>query len=461
MSGQRPDGGSRGKDVVPTATSALRASDPARLGPFRLVSRLGAGGMGMVYLGRSTTGQLAAVKVLRHELADDEDFRRRFERELAAASKVSGPFSARVLAAGASDEPQLWIATEYVPGPSLSEAVISFGPLPRRTLAPLWLGLLGALQSIHAAGVVHRDLKPSNVLLAQDGPRVIDFGVSTFSDATSLTRTGVVIGTPAFMSPEQVQADRVGPASDVFALACTMAFAASGTNPFGGDSPAHVLFRVVYEQPELPELPEQIAAAVRGSLEKDPANRPTVAELIALVPAADADEASRLLAHGKWLPEVIERRTAEHAGSVYAWDVPHRPSPRTVTVQDSRIGTAPDTGRTGPPAARTGREPATGRPHTARPSGTPTADTTTTGSRTDIGSTDIGSTDIDPPFTGPPDGAPPGGGPPSAFPPQGDGSGPGPEDEPSLRTHTLLVSADTPPLPKLRRRPWYRRIRGG
>ncbi|GGN96114.1 hypothetical protein GCM10011579_097190 [Streptomyces albiflavescens] len=427
MSRQGSDRGSRRKDVGPGPTSALEQSDPNQLGPFRLVSRLGAGGMGMVYLGRSPTGQLAAVKVLRHEIAGDEEFRQRFEREFAAASKVSGPFSARVLQASESDDPQLWIATEYVPGPSLNEAVRSFGPLPQPTLTPLWLGLLGALQTIHAAGVVHRDLKPSNVLLAQDGPRVIDFGVSTFGDATSLTRTGMVIGTPAYMSPEQVRDNKVGPASDVFALACTMAFAASGQNPFGGESAAQILFRVAYEEPELVGLPEQIASAVRRSLAKDPSSRPSVTELIGMVPAAD--EASRLLAHGKWLPEAIERRTAEHAGTVYAWDVQRPPSPRTELLSAPTHSElpAPPADSADPPPAEPGPGSTVVRDQGVHPRTAPSDATTSIGS-------------------------PPDGGPPPTLHPQG---GSDPEDEPSLRTHTLLVPADTPPLPRLRRRSWH------
>ncbi|MET7933801.1 serine/threonine-protein kinase [Streptomyces sp. NPDC005322] len=422
---------------------ALEHSDPARIGPFQLLGRLGAGGMGRVYLGRSRTGQLAAIKVLHDSLADDQDFRRRFERELAAASSVSGRFSAAVLASGRADEPRLWMATEYVPGPSLHQAVGIFGPLPPPTLLALWLGLLGALQSIHAVGIVHRDLKPSNVLLARDGPRVIDFGVSTVLDTTPLTRTGMVIGTPAYISPEQIRGGPVGPESDVFALGCTLAFAASGDSPFGGASSVQMLFRVVHEEPDLTGLPQQIASLVRPCLAKEPQERPSLTDLIGMVPAAETDSASQSLAHGMWLPEAIERQTSEKADQVFAWDAQRRPPGLTELPAPRAVG-SPDRTWEGP----------TGQSHTTSQGG---PDQTLVPGRTGHVHEPLPT-----PPTLPPGGTvgPPNGGPPSAH----DGSygtdGPGDAgDEVSLRTHTVLVPADSPPLPRALHRPWHRWFR--
>jgi serine/threonine protein kinase len=207
---------------------ALDAADPRQVGRYRILARLGAGGMGRVYLGRSTSGRTVAVKVVRDELAGDPEFQRRFAREVEAARRVTGFFTAAVVDADPTGSPA-WLATAYVPGLPLDEAVHSHGPWPRRSLLVLGAGLVEALEAIHGVGLIHRDLKPSNVLLAGDGPRVIDFGISIVTEASALTQTGMVVGTPGFMSPEQVTGQPVGPAGDVFSLGAVLAFAATGT----------------------------------------------------------------------------------------------------------------------------------------------------------------------------------------------------------------------------------------
>jgi len=210
----------------------LQAGDPSQIGPYLLLGRLGAGGMGQVFKGKSPGGRQVAVKVIRPELAGEPGFLTRFAREVAAARMVSGLFTAPVVDADPT-APLPWLVTGYVNGPSLSEAVNEHGPLPVASVLALAAGLAEGLAAVHAAGVVHRDLKPSNVLLAADGPRVIDFGISRAVDATDLTRTGMVIGSPAFMSPEQVEDSEVGPASDVFSLGSVLVFAATGEGRSG------------------------------------------------------------------------------------------------------------------------------------------------------------------------------------------------------------------------------------
>ena len=206
---------------------ALAADDPRVIGEYRLRAQLGAGGMGRVYLGLSPAGRAVAIKVVHPELASDADFLRRFGQEVAAARAVSGIYTAPVVASGLNERPP-WLATAFVPGPSLEQVVTEHGPLPEQALWPLLGGLVEALQAIHACGVVHRDLKPANVLLATDGPRVIDFGISRAADGTSLTAAGVVFGTPGYMSPEQAEGRGAGPESDVFALGCVVAYGAAG-----------------------------------------------------------------------------------------------------------------------------------------------------------------------------------------------------------------------------------------
>jgi Protein kinase domain len=282
----------------------LQAGDPRQVGPYRLIGRLGSGGMGQVFLGRSPGGRLLAVKVIRAELADDPDFRARFAREVAAARPVSGLFTAQVVDADL-DGPVPWLATAYVAGPSLAKAVTGHGPLPAGSVLTLAAGLAEALGAIHAAGVVHRDLKPSNVLLAADGPRVIDFGISRAAEASALTRTGMVVGSPGFMSPEQAEGGDVGTPSDVFSLGAVLTFAATGEGPFGTGSTAALIYRVVHGQPDIDQLPPQIRSLAGRCLAKDPDQRPTTDQIVAEIGAADPAQG--------WLPEPIAAVFGDYA----------------------------------------------------------------------------------------------------------------------------------------------------
>lgn len=269
----------------------LPDGDPRSVGGYRLEDRLGAGGMGVVFLGRSVSGRLLAIKVIRPELVTDDAFRARFRQEVAAARQVSGAFTAPVVDAD-TDAEQPWLATLFVPGPSLHQRVAEQGPLPEGQVRALAAGLVEALRDIHRVGLIHRDLKPGNVLLAEDGPRVIDFGIARATAADPLTRTGVVVGTPAFMAPEQFRTGAVGPAGDVFALGSVLVYAATGHAPFDGEGSHGIGFRVVYEDPDLTGLPEGLRPLVEPCLSKDPAARPTVDELLASLSAAPAREPS-------------------------------------------------------------------------------------------------------------------------------------------------------------------------
>jgi serine/threonine protein kinase len=266
-----------------------------------MVGRLGQGGMGQVFLGVSPGGRPVAVKAIRPELASDPQFRIRFAREVAAARTVSGVFTAMVVGADV-DGPIAWLATAYVPGPSLAEAVNEHGPLPEVSLLALAAGLAEALAAIHAAGVTHRDLKPSNVLLAEDGPRVIDFGISRAAESTTLTQTGLTIGSPGFMSPEQAIGTEVGPPSDIFSLGTVLAFAATGKGPFGGGTTASLLYRVVHETPDLDGVPAAVRPLIERCLVKDPAQRPTAVALL--------DAVGALQPTGNWLPDSVIRMAA-------------------------------------------------------------------------------------------------------------------------------------------------------
>ncbi|WP_062649091.1 serine/threonine-protein kinase [Streptomyces maremycinicus] len=261
------------------AFQPLQADDPSLVGGYRLAARLGAGGMGRVYLSHTQGGRPLALKVVRPELADDPAFRRRFGREIKAARRVRGAYTAELIDADADGAPP-WLATLYVPGPSLAEAVGRRGPLPVPAVLWLMAGVAEALQAIHDAGIVHRDLKPSNVLLAADGPRVIDFGISLATDLTSNTATGLAVGTPQFMAPEQATAGEVTAATDVFALGQTAAFAALG-EPLYGDGPSvSVLYRIVHSEPDLSPLPEPLRPMISRCLAADPEERPTPTEVV-------------------------------------------------------------------------------------------------------------------------------------------------------------------------------------
>ena len=289
----------------------LQPGDPQTIGPYRLVGQLGSGGMGRVFLGVSAGGRPVAVKVVRTELAEDPEFRNRFGREVAAARRVSGVFTAMVVDADV-DGPTAWLATAYVPGPSLTEAINDHRPLPASSLLTLAAGLAESLSAIHAAGVVHRDLKPSNVLIAEDGPRVIDFGISRAVESTALTQAGLVIGSPGFMSPEQAAGFEVGPPSDIFSLGAVLAFAATGEGPFGTGTTAALLYRVVHGTPGLDRIPSEVRPLIERCLAKDPSQRPTAAGLLA--------EVGALQPTANWLPESIIRAFARDTPSGLAPD---------------------------------------------------------------------------------------------------------------------------------------------
>ncbi|MFH8789624.1 serine/threonine-protein kinase [Streptomyces roseoverticillatus] len=310
----------------------LQAEDPQVIGVYRLLGRLGAGGMGRVYLGRSAGGRTVAVKVVHPHFALDDQFRARFRREVAAARRVGGAWTAPVLDAD-PDAPVPWVATGYVAGPSLTEAVLATGPQPERTVRALGAGLAQALAAVHALGLVHRDVKPSNVLLALDGPRLIDFGIARATEGTaSLTATGVSVGSPGYMAPEQILGHAVTGAADVFSLGAVLAYAATGEPPFPGDSAAVLLYKVVHEAPALgPALAGDPRSLVESCLAKDPAARPAPREIAA---ALAPDGADALVGAG-WLPRVLVERVSR----------------RAVELLDLETGAPTVADRAGPPPA--------------------------------------------------------------------------------------------------------------
>ncbi|MFB7176171.1 protein kinase [Streptomyces sp. NPDC056257] len=275
----------------------LETGDPTSLGEgrYRLVGRLGQGGMGVVYLGRSQSGRAVAVKVVRPELSTEPGFRRRFADEVAAARRVGGFHTAPVVDADPDGEPA-WLVTAFVPGPTLQAVLARVGSLPPDTLTVLAAGLAEALEAIHRAGVIHRDLKPANIIVAEDGPRVIDFGIARALDGTSLTQTGLQVGTPGFLAPEQLTGSRaLTPAVDMFALGVVLTQAAGGA-PFGDGPSAARHFKVVYEEPDLTAVPAELREAIGACLSKDPAARPTPAAFLATLTVRHPDG-------GSWLPE--------------------------------------------------------------------------------------------------------------------------------------------------------------
>ncbi|MER5641653.1 protein kinase [Kitasatospora sp. NPDC002227] len=307
----------------------LESTDPEAVGPYRLLARLGAGGMGQVYLGRSAGGRTVAVKVVRAELAGDQEFRERFGREVAAARAVDGAFTAPVVDAELTG-PLPWLVTSYVLGPDLATAVRAHGPLPEPSVRALGFGLAQALRAIHRVGLVHRDLKPSNVLLTADGPRVIDFGIARALDGDQVTRTGIVIGSPGYMSPEQASGRPMGPAGDVFSLGSVLFYAATGRGPFESDSgSAGQLFKVVYDQPELGGLPDGLRPAISACLAKDPARRPTPGQLCELLAPTGPDRAP----DDDWLPAPLSAALTRHAAAVMDLEQPLRAVAGTGTVR--------------------------------------------------------------------------------------------------------------------------------
>jgi serine/threonine protein kinase len=270
-----------GEPTMPQSiVQPLRRWDPERIGPYVIIGKLGAGAMGQVFLARSPAGRLVAVKTIRVELAEEAGFRARFAREVAAASRVSGVFTAAVIEAN-PDADLPWVATAYVPAPSLSTLVKQAGPLPVPAVRWLAAGCAEALQSIHAAGLLHRDVKPSNVLVAPDGPRVIDFGIARAAERVQLTATHGASGTPAYMAPEQARdATQASPASDVFSLGATLVFAATGHAPYEGETVMDILVRLATEPPDLTGLPGALADLVAPCLQRVPRERPTDATIL-------------------------------------------------------------------------------------------------------------------------------------------------------------------------------------
>ncbi|MFD8637893.1 MFS transporter [Streptomyces sp. NPDC059533] len=319
----------------------LIAADPTRIGPYRLIARLGEGGMGLVYLGRSEGGRTVAVKVVQAEHAGHPEFRRRFAREVAAARRVGGDWTAAVLDA----DPEAavpWVATQYIPGPDLRTVVAEdFGPLPEYSVHTLANRLAVALQAVHGAGLIHRDLKPSNVLVTVDGPRVIDFGIARAMDSLTgdslHTRTGMLIGSPGFMSPEQVRGRELTPASDVFCLGAVLVYASTGRLLFGAaDSGLNAhLFRVAEEEPDLTGVPQPLTGLVRACLEKDPAARPTPQEVADRTAVDQAEE---------WLPGTVLAQLGRRAARLLDW-APETPAAEPIAEPagrpDPRIPSVP------------------------------------------------------------------------------------------------------------------------
>jgi serine/threonine protein kinase len=330
------------------ARTPLRPDDPTRIGHYRLTARLGAGGMGVVYLGVAWDGSPVAVKVLRPELADDEEFRTRFGREVAALVQVKGECTVRVIEAD-SQSAQPFVVTEYAPGPSLSEYMDKHGSVSPEMLFGLATGLAEALTVIHAAGIMHRDLKPSNIILTDAGPKVIDFGIARRQDTTAVTKAGMMIGSMGFMAPEQISGNP-GPEADVFAWGVTVAYAASGRSPFGAGSTHSILYKIMYGDADIGMVPDPLRPLVEDALIKDPQTRPTARQLLDRLTSASrpSEQTNENATH------LILRRT---------WSGAH-PSPSLAAPQPPA--------RPAEPLSRASAEPGGARPET--PSGRIPAD---------------------------------------------------------------------------------------
>ncbi|MFJ8821975.1 serine/threonine-protein kinase [Streptomyces sp. NPDC102467] len=349
------------------AMMRLRREDPRVVGSFRLHRRLGAGGMGVVYLGSDRRGQRVALKVIRPDLAEDQEFRSRFAREVSAARRIRGGCTARLVAADLEAE-RPWFATQYVPGPSLHDKVAEEGPLAASDVAAVGAALSEGLVAVHEAGVVHRDLKPSNILLSPKGPRIIDFGIAWATGASTLTHVGTAVGSPGFLAPEQVRGATVTPATDVFSLGATLAYTATGDSPFGHGSSEVMLYRVVHEEAQLQGVPDALAPLLRACLAKDPEERPStlqlslrlkeiaareaqgLGEVRAPAPRSDMDRPTGRLADS-YLEQRTQRRTQ-----------PGTPAPRTDNgrTDNGRTGSGRTGGGSGPRSttSRAGSRPA-------------------------------------------------------------------------------------------------------
>ncbi len=334
----------------------LRREDPRVVGSFRLHRRLGAGGMGVVYLGSDKRGQRVALKVIRPDLAEDQEFRSRFAREVSAARRIRGGCTARLVAADLDAE-RPWFATQYVPGPSLHDKVTEEGPLSAAQTASIGAALAEGLLAVHDAGVVHRDLKPSNILLSPKGPRIIDFGIAWATGASTLTHVGTAVGSPGFLAPEQVRGATVTPATDVFALGATLAYASTADSPFGQGSSEVMLYRVVHEEPQLLGVPDALAPLILACLAKDPEERPSTLQLSLRLKEIAAREA-----HG--LPDgrrVPSRREPERPSDRRAADHAHQPTEPRPAAAAQRA-----------PPRPAARDPALRQP--PRPAGRPAAE---------------------------------------------------------------------------------------
>ncbi|MFF0451619.1 PQQ-binding-like beta-propeller repeat protein [Streptomyces sp. NPDC004609] len=352
----------------------LRAGDPRGMGPYTLVGRLGQGGMGVVYLARAAGGRTVAVKTVHPTMADTPGFRERFAREVRANRSVGGAGTVPVVDADIGGTVP-WLATAYVPGPSLSDAVAAHGGLPAPALWRMLHGLTRALTVVHEAGLVHRDLKPSNVLLSLEGPRLIDFGIARAVDETALTGTGLVIGSPGFMPPEQARGESVGPAGDVFSLGAVLTFAATGRPPFGTGAAHELLYRVVHEAPDLDGLPPDLAQAVERMLAKVPGPRPGVRELTERAAAALAPAGG---GGTDWLPAPVVRTIAERAERLLHLDQDVRPeqAEKADEPADPRGGQAGHERRP-PSEAETTPRPAPAATASLTEPGSPTVDSPT------------------------------------------------------------------------------------
>ncbi|WP_225799529.1 serine/threonine-protein kinase [Streptomyces sp. NK15101] len=357
------------------AMMRLRREDPRIVGSFRLHRRLGAGGMGVVYLGSDRRGQRVALKVIRPDLAEDQEFRSRFAREVSAARRIRGGCTARLVAADLeADRP--WFATQYVPGPSLHDRVAEEGPLRAADVASIGAALSEGLVAVHEAGVVHRDLKPSNILLSPKGPRIIDFGIAWATGASTLTHVGTAVGSPGFLAPEQVRGAAVTPATDVFSLGATLAYAAMADSPFGHGSSEVMLYRVVHEEPQLQGVPDALAPLIRACLAKDPEDRPSTLQLSMRLKEIAAREAQGLPVPR---PPAQRERTEERS--------PVRPTERytdrDVPGRGPERERGAERGRGAGPSSRPSAGPRTGgsRGPQSRPGTRPGARSTSTGRR--------------------------------------------------------------------------------